>query len=219
MNDKKSGRRLTAAASAIIGALVAASALSACAPLLIGGAIAGGSMVAIDRRTSGSQVDDQTIEIKGISRIKDTLGDKGSVSVTSYNRVVLLTGAVPNESDKVSVEQAVSKIENVRSVVNEVAIGFNPSFGNRSQDTLITGKVKASLVDAKDLQSNAFKVVTEKGVVYLMGRVTEREANRATEVARGVNGVTKVVRVFEILTEAELADVQTRAPASAPPKP
>jgi osmotically-inducible protein OsmY len=219
MNNKKTALRFTAVASSVIGALIAATALTACAPLLIGGAIAGGSMVAIDRRTSGAQVDDQTIEIKGSNRIKDTLGDKGSVSVTSYNRVVLLTGAVPNESEKASVEQAVTKIENVRSVVNEISVGFNPSFGNRSQDTLITGKVKASLVDAKDLQSNAFKVVTEKGVVYLMGRVTEREANRATEVARGVNGVTKVVRVFEVITETELADVQTRAPAAVPPKP
>jgi osmotically-inducible protein OsmY len=219
MNNKKTALRLTNVATAIIGAVIAATALTACAPLLIGGAIAGGSMVAIDRRTSGAQVDDQTIEIKGSNRIKDTLGDKGSVSVTSYNRVVLLTGAVPNESDKAAVETAVTKVENVRSVVNEIAVGFNPSFGNRSQDTLITGKVKASLVDAKDLQSNAFKVVTEKGVVYLMGRVTEREANRATEVARGVSGVTKVVRVFEVITDAELADVQTRTPAAAPPKP
>ena len=217
MNNKNI--RLTALATAIIGAVVSTASLTACAPLLIGGAIAGTSMVAIDRRTSGTQVDDQTIEIKGITRVKDTLGDKGSVSVTSYNRIVLLTGAVPEESDKAAIEAAISKIENVRSVVNEIAIGFNPSFGNRSQDTLITGKVKASLVDAKDLQSNAFKVVTEKGVVYLMGRVTEREANRATEVARGVSGVTKVVRVFEVITEAELADVQTRTPNSAPPKP
>jgi osmotically-inducible protein OsmY len=209
--NMKNTRRLTA----FVGALVAATAFTACAPLILGGALVGTSM-AVDRRTSGTQVDDQSIELKGIKRVGEVLGDRGSVSVTSYNRVVLLTGAVPNEADKAAVEQAVSRIENVRSVVNEVAIGFPASFGNRSSDTLLTSKVKASMVDAKDVQANAFKVVTERGVVYLMGRVTEREAARATDIARGVSGVQKVVRVFEIITEAELAEVQMPA-ASAPP--
>jgi osmotically-inducible protein OsmY len=202
----------------VVGALVAATVLTAgltaCAPLIIGGAIVGGSM-AVDRRTSGAQVDDQAIELKGIKRVGETLGDRGSVSVTSYNRVALLTGAVPSEADKVAVEQAIARIENVRSVVNELAIGFPASFGNRSNDTLITSKVKASMVDAKDIQANAIKVVTERGVVYLMGRVTEREAKRASDISRGVSGVQKVVRVFDVISEAELAEVQTR-PASAP---
>ena len=202
--------------TALLGALAAATALTACAPLLIGGAMVGGSMVAVDRRTSGAQIDDQTIELKGLKRVSDAIGDRGSVSLTSYNHVVLLTGTVTSESDKAAVERAVGAIESVRSVVNELAIGAAASFGNRSSDTVLTGKVKASFVDAKDLQVNAFKVVTERGIVYLMGRVTEREANRAADIARGVGGVTKVVKVFEIVTEAELAELQPR-PASAPP--
>ena len=212
MTMTKPSIRLTALLAALV---VATTVLGACAPLLIGGAMVGGSMLAIDRRTSGAQIDDQTIEVKGIKRVNDTIGDRGSVSVTSYNHIVLLTGTVTNEADKAAVERAVGAIESVRSVVNEIAIGAAASFGDRSSDTLLTGKVKASFVDAKDLQVNAFKVVTERGVVYLMGRVTEREANRAANIARGVSGVVKVVKVFEIVTEAELADLQPR-PASAP---
>jgi osmotically-inducible protein OsmY len=199
--------------SALLAALAAATALSACAPLLVGGAIVGSSMVATDRRTSGTQIDDQSIELRAGRRISDTIGDRGSVSVTSYNRIVLLTGSVPTEADKAAVARVVSAIDNVRSVVDEVSVGPAASFGDRSKDTLLTSKVKASFVDARDIQVNAFKVLTERGVVYLMGRVTEREANRSAEIARGVSGVVKVVKVFEIVTEAELNDLQTKSPA------
>jgi osmotically-inducible protein OsmY len=202
--------------TALLAALAATATLSACAPLLLGGAIVGSSMVVTDRRTSGTQVDDQAIELKGVKRINEILGDRGNVSITSYNRIVLLTGTVLAEPDKGAVERTAAGIENVRSVVNEVAIGPAASFGNRSNDTLLTSKVKASFVDAKDVQVNAYKVVTERGIVYLMGRVTEREANRAADIARGVSGVQKVVKVFEIVTEAELADLQ---PKPAPPPP
>ena len=209
-------------ASALLAACTAATMLNACAPLLIGGAIVGGSMVATDRRTSGTQVDDQAIELKGIKRVNDTIGDRGSVSVTSYNRIALLTGTTTSEADKAAVERSISAIENVRSVINEIAVGTASSFGNRSNDTYLTSKVKASIVDTKDIQVNAFKVVTERGIVYLMGRVTERESNRAADIARGVGGVQKVVKVFEVVTEAELADLQPKAAAvaaSAPAKP
>ena len=199
--------------SALLAALAAATALSGCAPLLVGGAIVGSSMVAIDRRTSGTQIDDQAIELRAGKRIGDTIGDRGSVSVTSYNRIVLLTGSVPTEADKAAVARTVGAIDNVRSVVDEVSVGPAASFGDRSKDTLVTSKVKASFVDARDIQVNAFKVLTERGIVYLMGRVTERESNRAAEIARGVSGVVKVVKVFEIVTEAELNDLQTKAPA------
>ena len=202
--------------TALLAAAAATTVLSACAPILLGGAIVGSSMVAIDRRSSGAQVDDQSIELRATKRINDYLGDRGNVSTTSYNRVVLLTGQVQAEADKAGVERTVASIDNVKSVVNEVAVGATASFGSRSNDTLITSKVKASLVDAKDLQVNAFKVVTESGVVYLMGRVTERESNRATDIARGVSGVRKVVKVFEIVTEAELNALQPPKPASAP---
>ena len=200
--------RLTLLASA----LSATTLMSGCA-LLVGGAIVGSSMVAVDRRTSGTQLEDQSIELKAVKRAGELLGDRGHINVTSYNRLVLITGEVPTEADKAAVEQAVTRIENVRSVVNELVITLPSSIGNRSNDTLITSKVKASLVDAKDVQVNAYKVVTERSVVYLMGRVTEREADRAAYIARGVSGVRKVVKVFDVISEAELAGI---APASAP---
>ncbi len=194
--------------------LAAATSLSGCAAVLLGGAFIGGSLVVMDRRSTGTQVDDESIELKSVNRVNEVLGDRGRVSVTSYNRLVLITGEVPDAAAKAKVEQAVSRIENVRGIVNELAVGFSSSIGTRSNDTLITSKVKASLIDAKDLQSNSFKVVTERGIVYLMGVVTEREAKRASDVARGVGGVVKVVRVFDIVSESALADLQ---PPKTPP--
>jgi osmotically-inducible protein OsmY len=205
-----SSLRLTLLASA----LAASTLMSGCA-LLVGGAIVGSSMVAVDRRTSGTQLEDQSIELKAVKRAGELLGDRGHINVTSYNRLVLVTGEVPTEADKAAVEQAVARIENVRAVVNELVITLPSSIGNRSNDTLITSKVKASLVDAKDVQVNAYKVVTERSVVYLMGRVTEREANRAADISRGVSGVRKVVKVFDVISEGELAGTAP-APAAAP---
>ena len=200
--------------AAAMAALLAASGLFAgCAPLLVGGAVLGGTLMATDRRTSGAQVEDQAIELKSMNRIRDVIGDRGHVSTTSYNRVVLITGEVQSEADKAAVEQAVQRVENVKSTVNEVEVMGASSLTSRSNDAILSSKVKASFVDAKDLSANAFKVSTERGVVYLMGRVTEREANRATELARGVSGVQKVVRLFEIITEQELADLAPKAPA------
>lgn len=186
--------------------------LSACAPIIMGGAVMGGLM-ATDRRTSGMQVEDEGIELRAGNGIRSQLGERGHVNVTSYNRQVLLTGEVPNAQDKQAVEQLVSKVENVRSIVNELGVMENTTLSQRTSDTLVTGKVKASMLDAKDLFANAFKVVTERGTVYLMGRVTQREANRATELTRGIEGVKKVVRVMEVISEEELQRIQ---PQSAP---
>jgi osmotically-inducible protein OsmY len=197
----------------IAGVLVAASALSACAPLIVGGAMLGGTLMATDRRTSGAQVEDQAIELKSLNRIRDLLGERGHVSTTSYNRMVLITGEVQSEADKAAVEQTVTRLENVRSVVNELEIMGAPSLTSRSNDAIVTSKVKATFVDARDLFATAFKVVTERGTVYLMGRVTEREADRATELARSVGGVQKVVKVFEIISESELAELHSKTPA------
>jgi osmotically-inducible protein OsmY len=190
-------------------ALAATSTLSGCA-LLVGGAMVGGTMMLTDRRTSGAQVEDQGIELKAVNRAREVLGNAGHVNATSYNRQLLLTGEVPAEGDKAAIEAAIARTENLRTVVNDLAVMSPSSLGSRSNDTLITSKVKASLVDAKDIISTAFKVVTERGVVYLMGRVTEREATRASDVARGVAGVEKVVRVFEIVSEADLAGTTTK---------
>jgi osmotically-inducible protein OsmY len=190
-------------------------ALSACAPVILGGAVMG-SFMATDRRTSGAQVEDEGIELRGASRIRDNLGDRGHINITSYNRQVLLTGEVPSAQDKLLIEQVISKVENVRSIVNEVGVLGTSTLTQRSSDTLVTGRVKASMLDAKDLFSNAFKVVTERGTTYLMGRVTQREADRATDIARNTSGVHKVVRVLEIISEDELANMLPKpAPADA----
>lgn len=195
-----------------------AGALSACAPVVLGGAVMG-TVVATDRRTSGAQLEDEGIELRAGSRINDNLGERVHVNVTSYNRRVLLTGEVPNQQDKQLVEQIVTRVDNVQTVVNELAIAGISSLSARSSDVLITGRVKAGLVDAKDLVSSAFKVVTERGTVYLMGRVTQREATRATEIARSASGVQKVVRVFETISEDELRNMLPQpAPKAAPAK-
>lgn len=188
----------------------AASLMSACAPLILGGAMVGGAMVAVDRRTAGTQLEDEAIELKAGARARE-VSPAGHINVTSYNRMLLVTGEVPSETDRKAVEQVVSRIENVRSVVNELAIAGNSALGVRSSDSLISGKVKASFIDAKDLQAQALKVTTERGVVYLMGLVTEREASRASDVARTISGVQKVVRVFELISEAELASLQPKS--------
>jgi len=180
--------------------------LSGCFPVIMGGAVVGG-LVATDRRTAGAQLEDETIELRAASRIRDNLGDRVHVNVNSYNRRVLLTGEVRNVQDKLLVEQVVSRVENVQSVVNELAELGKATLAQRSSDTLVTGRVKAGLVDAKELYANAFKVVTERGTTYLMGRVTQREADRATEIARSTSGVQKVVRVFEIISEDELRNL------------
>ena len=186
--------------------------LTACFPLLLGGAV-GGALVATDRRTSGSVVEDEGIELRASSRIRENLGERAHINVTSYNRQVLLTGEVPNAQDKQLVEQIVSCVDNVRNIVNELAVIGNATLTQRSSDALVTGRVKAALVDAKDLFANAFKIVTERGTTYVMGRVTEREAKRATEVISSTSGVQRVVRILDIISEDELARLQPPPPA------
>ena len=206
-------RTLAAAALALAGL----TALQGCVPVpLIAAGAVGGTFVATDRRTSGTQLEDQGIEVKAENKARDVLGDRGHVNANAYNRMVLLTGEVPNEADKAAVEQAVARVENVNSVVNELAVSFTSSLGSRSNDVLLATKVRATLVDAKDLLSNAFKVVVERGEVYLMGMVTEREANRAAELTAGIKGVRRVVKVMQIISEDELAGKLPAAPAYPP---
>ncbi|MEY4736049.1 MAG: hypothetical protein RL302_368 [Pseudomonadota bacterium] len=187
--------------------------LSACFPLLLGGAVTS-VMVASDRRTSGTVVEDEGIELKANARIRENIGERVHINITSYNRQVLITGEVPSAQDKQLVEKVVTSVENVRNIVNEAAVMGNSTFTQRSSDSLVTGRVKAGLIDAQDLFANAFKVVTEHGTTYIMGRVTQREADRATAVIRGTDGVQRLVRVLEIVSEEELARIQPQpAPA------
>lgn len=195
---------------AIVAAGMLAGSLSACVPLLVGGGAVTGVLVASDRRTSGMYLEDIRIEQKAASLYREILQNGERVSATSFNRLVLLTGEVRTAAEKAQIERLVAGVENVRSVINELeVVPFISSISQRSKDTFITSKVKASILDAKDLQANTIKVVTEMNVVYLMGILTPREAKRAAEIARGVNDVRKVVRVFETITEEELASYRT----------
>ena len=189
----------------LFAAALVASLLPACAPLVIGAIVAGTAVVATDRRSSGAQLDDQGIELRAANRLRDAMGSRARISVTSYNRRALLTGEVANERDKALAYEIVAKTDNVASVFNELDITNSPTFKEKAEDTLLTGRVKAGLVDTKNLSANSFKVVSERGSVFLMGRVTQREADQATEVARTTKGAQRVVRLFEIITEEELA--------------
>ena len=187
----------------LLATVAGVSLLSGCAPLVVGGALVGG-LVAVDRRTSGTQLEDEAIELKVANAVNKELGERVHLNVTSYNRRVLLTGEVRNDADRSRATLLAQSQENVKDVVNDLAIGAPSSLSQRTKDTVTTGQVKAAFVDAKDLQASAVKVVTERGIVYLMGRVTAREAQRATDIARGISGVAKVVRVFEDISEEEL---------------
>lgn len=198
----------------VVAASLIASSLAGCvAPIVLGGAFVGGVMMASDRRTSGAQVEDEGIELRAASRIREALVERVHVNIASYNRQVLITGEVPSEADKAMVEQIVNKVENVKSVVNELAVLGNSTLTARSSDALVTSRVKAALLDDKELSTNAFKIVTERGTVYMMGRVTKRESDLATAVVRSQSGVQKVVRLLEIISEEELKRLQ---PAPAP---
>ncbi len=203
-NAVKQSRRPLAALA--LGAVLATS-LQGCFPVMLG-AVAVGTVAATDRRTLGAQTDDTAIQLKGEGRAAKVTGDLGRVAVTSFNHMVLLTGEVKDEKMKSEVEQQISTIDGVKSVENDLAIAPVSSLGARSNDALITGKVKAAFIDTKDLYVRAFKVHTDRGVVYLMGRVTQREGKIAAEVARNAaSGIKKVVKLFEYISEDELKDL------------
>lgn len=173
-------------------------ALQGCFPVVAGGVGAGITM-ASDRRTSGIFIEDQGIELKAQSRLSDKLKDQAHINVTSYNLALLLTGEAPNPMLRAEAESVAQAVPNVRLVFNEVAVGPLSSFSNRSNDSYLTTKVKARMVEANKFNIVHVKVVTEASVVYLLGIVTRKEAEDATEIARTTAGVTKVVRLFEYL--------------------
>ena len=179
------------------------SSLSGCVALAVGG-VAGAVAANADRRTLGAQADDKSISVKADLRLPKITGPDVHINVNSFNRQVLLTGEVKDEAMKATVEREVKAIPGVISVANELTIAGPATYTARAGDSLITTKVKASLVDMKTISATSFKVVTERGVVYLMGRVTQREGQVAADVARGVAGVTKVVKIFEYITDEEM---------------
>lgn len=175
-----------------------ASQITACVPVVVGGAAAGGAMVA-DRRTSGIYVEDENIELKAVKNVHDTLGEEAHVNITSFKGNVLLTGEVPNEQAKTKATALVKAIENVKNVTNELVVGPKTSIGSRTNDAYLTSKVKARFISENRFQANYVKVITENSVVYLMGYVTKKEAEDAAEIASSTGGVTRVVKVFEYI--------------------
>jgi osmotically-inducible protein OsmY len=207
----KSGQPLVRPLAKAILCAALLTSLSGCVEMMVGGAVMG-AVATADRRTLGAQTEDKTITVKAELRVPKIAGSDAHVNIASFNRKVLLTGEVKDESAKATVEREVRTIEGVQSVANELEVAGPASYTSRSSDALITTKVKASLVDMKTISATSFKVVTERGTVYLMGRVTQREGQVAADVARGVSGVQKVVKIMEYLTEDELRALQ-------PPKP
>ncbi len=186
------------------------STLTGCVGLIVGGAVAG-AVATADRRTLGAQTEDKSIGIKAGMRLPAIVGKYGHVNANSFNRQVLLTGEVQDAAMKAAVEREVRAIDGVVSVANELEIAGPASYTSRSNDALITTKIKASLVDMKTISATSFKVITERGVVYLMGRVTQREGQVGSDVARGVSGVVKVIKVFEYITEEEMRALSPNA--------
>ena len=175
--------------------------LQGCFPVIAGG-IAAGALTVDDRRTLGAQTEDKAILLKAEGRISERFGNRANVNVTSFNRKVLLTGEVPDVVAKVDAERIAGGVENVASIFNELQIAGVSSIGARTNDAILTGKVKGNFVDDREVLANAFKVVTEAGVVYLMGLVTREEGDRAAQVAARTSGVKQVVKVFEYVAVA-----------------
>jgi osmotically-inducible protein OsmY len=193
----------------VLGSALLAS-LSGCFGLIVGAGI-GSAVSAVDRRTLGAQTEDKSVTVKAEIKMREVTNGNGNINVTSFNRKVLLTGEVRDEAMKAAAEREVRKIENVVSVINELKVSGSSSYTSRSSDALITTKVKASLVDMKTVSAISFKVTTERGVVYLMGLVTPREGNIAADVAKGVSGVTSVVKIFEYISEEDARAKQANA--------
>jgi osmotically-inducible protein OsmY len=206
-NMVRAARRPVLAALLTVTASVS---LQGCLPVMVGGTVMG-TLSATDRRTLGAQTDDAAIVLKGEGRARKITGEQGRVAVTSFNHRVLLTGEVADEKMKAEVEQQIVTIDGVKSIENDLVVAPVSSVGARSNDALITGKVKAAIIDTKDLYVNAYKIHTDRGVVYLMGRVTQREGKLAAEVARNAaSKIRKVVKLFEYISEDELKELSVK---------
>lgn len=206
--DRVVGERVVAR---VVVAGLLGTQMAACVPLVVAGVagtVGAGAYVATDRRSLGAQTDDKVIASRIDSRLSDGLSDRAHVNVNTFNRKVLLTGEVPDQAQKDKAVQIAKSVDNVQSVVDDLEIGGMTPISSRNNDAAITAKVKTELVNRKDIFGNAIKVVTEKRIVYLMGRVTQEEGDKAAEAARGVSDVAKVVKVFEYVTPEELERIK-----------
>jgi osmotically-inducible protein OsmY len=206
------------------GTLVASLALTACAPLVVAVVVAGTAMVVTDRRTTGAQVDDQTIQLRLANELSTAFKDQPvHIAVNSFDRRVLLTGEVPNEATKAKAAEIATASLNVRAVINELAIAPPSSLSDRTSDTALATKVRGSFINTKEIAFNSIEIVVERHIVYLLGFVTEREGQVAALVASKVSGVQQVVKVFEYATQEEVdrrrAMGSSSAPAAAPAAP
>ncbi len=197
----------------LVGAALACiMTLSGCGALVVGGTAATTAIVATDRRTAGEQVEDQAIELKTSAEMRRLFENTARVVPTSYAGVLLLTGDVPTEQAKQQAGEAAEKVEKVVRVVNELRVGPLTPLSVRTNDTWLTSKVKTALINTREVPSRTISVTTERGVVYLMGKVTDAEGQRAAKAAASVKGVNKVVKLFEIVAAETLIDpLQNRA--------
>lgn len=173
--------------------------LQGCAVPVVAAGVGAGLMASSDRRSAGAMIEDDTIETKSGKRIEEKYKDSARVSVTSYNRFALLSGEVPTEAARMDIERIVGSVPNVKGIANELVVGASTGLGTRSNDGFITSSVKARFVNSAAFKADHVKVVTESGVVYLMGLVTRAEADAASDIASTTRGVLKVVRVFEYI--------------------
>jgi osmotically-inducible protein OsmY len=184
----------------LVALLVAlAPVLQSCIPLLVGAGVGAGVMMAEDRRTNATILEDQAVEVKSRNRITEKHGEKANISVTSFNRFVLLTGQAPTEEIKQDVSALVLEVPNVRNVQNEILVGGNSSSTSHASDALLTSRVKGRLSQNKDVGASHVKVVSENGSVFLMGLVTRAEAESASQTAATTSGAQRVVKLFEYL--------------------
>jgi len=209
MPTKHYSQRLVLAGLALAGLTT----LAGCGALVVGGAAATTAVVATDRRTAGEQVEDQAIELKAAAEMRKLFDEeKARVNVVSYAGLLLLTGDVPTEQDKQKAEAAAQGVEKVRRVVNQIRVGDVTPISVRTNDTWLTSKVRSALINTKEVPSRTINVTTERGIVYLMGKVTEAESQRAGKVAAGVAGVNKVVKLFQIVSPESIAADTSPAP-------
>ncbi|AOB29627.1 phospholipid-binding protein [Bordetella sp. H567] len=188
--------------------------LSACAPVVVGGAAAGAAVVATDRRSSGTQLDDQNISFKVEHVISQKLGDAAHVSANTYEGMVLLTGEVPNDAAKAQAGSLAQGVEKVRKVANQLTIGPASSFNVRSNDTWLSSKVRSELLNTKFVPSGSISVTTDKSVVYLQGKVTQAEGEYAANATAGITGVAKVVKLFDIISREEAVRLSGSTPGT-----